>query len=473
MSFCKDRKGVVAILLAITLPALLLIMAIGIDLSRVYVVKQRLQTAVDAATTAVGLEGSLDDPTAGAADADKLFWTNFTPSSGQSGSGVLDSTSTGITIGGVDEQRKRVPVSASAIVPLVFGSLLHRDSITVGATGYATFAGTTTQSSLWTGLFKDQNSNCQYNSYLNTLTVAAAAGQALTMSGPVQNNCGTSEWQKTDTVASSNSNTVTSLAFSGTLVLNGTPGAQLCYTSYYLCANNLITIDGNVTINIPIHVQSGVSIATGSVISSSNPSQILDSIGGQITGSTGSVTFSSITYNGENSPFKIGSNVLNVENGATVKGAFTTSAGSQINITGGSVFSVYNAGSTLDSVAITVDASTWTNTDSCTWCKISNATITLRNKATMVTGTESNATATLDTQSSLAFLSGAQVIGTYTLRGGSSINISTLASYNTNLAITLYDTSTIKTASTVISGPGVSNQSYVFTCTTASTCTRH
>ena len=103
MSLRKDRKGVVAILLAITLPALLLIMAIGIDLSRVYVVKQRLQTAVDAATTVVGLEGSLDDPTAGIADADKLFWTNFTPSSGQSGSGVLDSTSTGITIGGVDE----------------------------------------------------------------------------------------------------------------------------------------------------------------------------------------------------------------------------------------------------------------------------------------------------------------------------------------------------------------------------------
>lgn len=116
--FRADRRGAVAILIAVLAVPLLLAGGLALDATRLWLVRIHLQHAVDAASLLGAAEiGSQNQ----VSDTQALFWVNYSESPASSGNGYLGSTSSGATVTQVDSTH--VQVTATATVPLTLMAL--------------------------------------------------------------------------------------------------------------------------------------------------------------------------------------------------------------------------------------------------------------------------------------------------------------------------------------------------------------
>lgn len=128
-----DNRGVVAIITAIVLPVFLLLVAMGLDLSRGYIVKQRLQTGADAVGSLVAAQlpalGANTPPDAACASSGQIFAANFNART------LFHATPAppGCVY---DAAHQQIVITTAASVPLVFGVLLHRDTLHLVARAY-------------------------------------------------------------------------------------------------------------------------------------------------------------------------------------------------------------------------------------------------------------------------------------------------------------------------------------------------
>jgi Flp pilus assembly protein TadG len=139
-----DRRGVVAIITAIVLPVFLLLGAMGLDLSRGYIVKQRLQTGADAMGSLVAAHmrtlGPSTPPDTACANSGQLFAANFNPKT------LFHAVPTP-PLCVYDAAHQQIVITTSASVPLVFGALLHRDTLTLVAKAYVPLSSTRSDAS--------------------------------------------------------------------------------------------------------------------------------------------------------------------------------------------------------------------------------------------------------------------------------------------------------------------------------------
>ncbi len=139
----RDRQAAVSIVVGVTILALALSMGLAIDATRLWMVRTALQKSVDAAALLAATEiGSASQ----AADAQKLFWVNFSrngysAASGSSNAGFMGATSGGATVTQVDSSH--VQVTAQANVSLtIMGIGGSRTASIVAANAIAQQAGT-------------------------------------------------------------------------------------------------------------------------------------------------------------------------------------------------------------------------------------------------------------------------------------------------------------------------------------------
>lgn len=125
----RDRSGAQAVTLALALLPILMGLAGGIDLARAYLVKARLNQALDAAALAGGRAFHLPGRDA---DIQQFFLANF--------DGFLKSELTSFEVAEIIEpnQPERLRLSASADVPTAFGTLFGLDRIPVGTVSEVT-----------------------------------------------------------------------------------------------------------------------------------------------------------------------------------------------------------------------------------------------------------------------------------------------------------------------------------------------
>ncbi|MGI4795262.1 MAG: pilus assembly protein TadG-related protein [Janthinobacterium lividum] len=118
-----NRRGSVAVIVAICMVTLIGFVGFAIDLERTFALKSRLQTSVDAAALLAARE---INKTSMQADAKALFWANFSPAysgSGLQSAGLYGSTATGLTFT-KSADGSRVTMAASATLPMTFISVL-------------------------------------------------------------------------------------------------------------------------------------------------------------------------------------------------------------------------------------------------------------------------------------------------------------------------------------------------------------
>jgi len=120
-----DCRASVTIIMAVTMLMLVLCVGLAVDATRLWLVRAKLQEAVDAAALLAAMEM---DVSAQTADAQKLFWVNFSQNSysaaaGANNVGFLGATSSGATVATVDSTH--VQVSAQASLPLTFMNIMN------------------------------------------------------------------------------------------------------------------------------------------------------------------------------------------------------------------------------------------------------------------------------------------------------------------------------------------------------------
>jgi len=113
-------------MVAVASVALVAISGLGVDLSRIYMVRGRLQTALDATALLAAREMTSNSRNA---DATSIFWANFAVNHVASGLGVFDAKSAGPSFVVVDDNT--ISVQASATISMVFGSFLGLSSLTL------------------------------------------------------------------------------------------------------------------------------------------------------------------------------------------------------------------------------------------------------------------------------------------------------------------------------------------------------
>lgn len=121
-SFLKEQGGSVLVMAAVSIVPLVTVIAIGVDVSRAYMVKSKLSAALDAASLAGGRAFYLshrDD------DINMLFDANFP-------SGYQDATLSDLTIQ-VDQDAETIYLHRSATIKTSFMQLVDIDTITVAA----------------------------------------------------------------------------------------------------------------------------------------------------------------------------------------------------------------------------------------------------------------------------------------------------------------------------------------------------
>jgi len=128
-----DRRASVAVIMAVMMPMLVLFVGLAIDATRLWLVYAKLQEAVDAAALLAAIEMNASSQTA---DAQKLFWVNFSQNSysaasGANNVGFLGATSSGATVTTVDSTH--VQVSAQASLPLTFMNIMNKGNARVVA----------------------------------------------------------------------------------------------------------------------------------------------------------------------------------------------------------------------------------------------------------------------------------------------------------------------------------------------------
>lgn len=492
-----DSKGVIAVIAAVILPVLLLLASGGFDIGRAYVVKQRLQTAVDAAALVAQVNAANATPETACQSTSTM---NAALLANLTSNGFLSISTPTIVNCNYDATTKKIAVTGTVNLNKTLG--FAPSSVT--ATGYATI-GDDQDTSPWMYQFKTQNSNCQYNGYLQTLSLTSS-DKALIMSGPVQNNCHSTDWTNTTSIVPGGGGTsITTFNVTGNVTMNGTQGASLCHTSYYLCANNDFYIQGNVIDNIPIF-SGKIHITSGTTLSSTLSSpEILQVTGGEITGDSSlPVTLSNLNINTNNTYINMASGTLNIENGTTINygnypnipvlstgngpatvnlsgqssvvGIFDASGSLTFNISDSSSFQgniifpqspiinlsnkssvmLYNSGTTsVYNMKLSIDNSKWTYENVNAGWPIYNGTITLSNSAKMTSAPQNNVRATLSGGSTMNFVTSATIQnGTYTLTDGSTLDLSSLSNSGSSTTVILDDTSKIIVNQITYSGSG-------------------
>lgn len=131
-----DRKGAVGLVVGIAMFAMVASVAMGIDFSRTYLTRVRLQTAIDAAALTAGREirSSTRD-----ADATLVFWQNFAISHVANGIGPVGSQTPGPNITFVNAST--LNISATANVPVIFAKIFGWNQIPVTAQAQVVAAG--------------------------------------------------------------------------------------------------------------------------------------------------------------------------------------------------------------------------------------------------------------------------------------------------------------------------------------------
>ncbi|MEG9458323.1 TadE/TadG family type IV pilus assembly protein, partial [Methylobacterium ajmalii] len=129
--FRSDRRGAIAVIMALTMIPVLFLVGAGIDYARAAAVRAKLQTATDAAVLAVIREApTLASEAAFQARARAFFDASFPPQAGV--------TVTGFTPARAGTQ---VTVSATARIDMTLGRLMHPAPLVVGGTSQAMSGG--------------------------------------------------------------------------------------------------------------------------------------------------------------------------------------------------------------------------------------------------------------------------------------------------------------------------------------------
>ena len=125
------QRGNVAIIFGLAMTMVVISMGMGVDLWQAYVVKARLQAAVDSAALAIGSTDPTKFTDAQLQDRVQQFFTANYPVSGQLGTPSTPSLTYGST-------NNIINVSATASVPTTFMPIVNVNSLSVSATGQVT-----------------------------------------------------------------------------------------------------------------------------------------------------------------------------------------------------------------------------------------------------------------------------------------------------------------------------------------------
>lgn len=131
-----DRKGAVGLVVGLAMFAMIASVAMGIDFSRTYVTRVRLQTAIDAAALTAGREVKSSTRNA---DATLVFWQNFAVNHVTNGLGPVGSQTPGPQLTLVNAST--LNISATANVPMVFVRIFGWNQIPVTAQAQVVAAG--------------------------------------------------------------------------------------------------------------------------------------------------------------------------------------------------------------------------------------------------------------------------------------------------------------------------------------------
>ena len=121
-SFMVNQAGSAMVMLALSMVPLITVVAIGVDVSRAYMVKSRLSSALDAASLAGGRAFYMDHRDQ---DIHMLFDANFP-------SGYLDASLSNLTID-VNTNDEILYLKRSATIPTTFMKLVNINEITVSS----------------------------------------------------------------------------------------------------------------------------------------------------------------------------------------------------------------------------------------------------------------------------------------------------------------------------------------------------
>jgi Flp pilus assembly protein TadG len=133
MRLWRNRRGAVAVLVALASIPIAASAALAVDLGLAYIVRSRLTTAIDAA--ALAGTRAISSPTRDA-EITAWFWANYGRADINRNVGWLGTEIEGPTIA-VEDDGKQVRVSVNARVPTVFMRLFGQDSLTVGVENVA------------------------------------------------------------------------------------------------------------------------------------------------------------------------------------------------------------------------------------------------------------------------------------------------------------------------------------------------
>lgn len=178
-----DSKGVIAIIAAITLPVLLLLASAALDIGRAYVVKQRMQTAVDAAALVAQVNAASATPETACQSVDTM---NSALTANITSNGFLSTSTPTLVSCNYDSTTKKIVVSATVTLNKTIG--FAPSSIT--ATGYATLDNTNSNASQWIALYcygstaVTSASQCAYYGNLS-VDQSSSSGSTVSVTGPV------------------------------------------------------------------------------------------------------------------------------------------------------------------------------------------------------------------------------------------------------------------------------------------------
>ena len=178
-----DSKGVIAIIAAIALPVILLLASGTMDMGRAYVVKQRLQTAVDAAALVAQINAANATPETACQSVAAM---NLALNANITSNGFLSTSTPTLVSCNYDSTAKKIVVTANISLNKTWGFAPS----TVTATGYATLNNTNSNASEWIALYCygdtaiSSASSCASYGNLN-VNQSSTSGATVSVTGPV------------------------------------------------------------------------------------------------------------------------------------------------------------------------------------------------------------------------------------------------------------------------------------------------
>jgi Flp pilus assembly protein TadG len=128
----RDQSGSVTIIVTVAMMALVMAAGMGVDLSRVWLVRSSLQTALDSASLVAAREIGVQTANA---DTAAMFWSNFARNGQSGGAGYFGAMAAPPTI--VSPSANAVTVSAAATLNLTFGAIFGVRNVTVSESAQA------------------------------------------------------------------------------------------------------------------------------------------------------------------------------------------------------------------------------------------------------------------------------------------------------------------------------------------------